>query len=377
MSNKKPKIKIRFTNFGYWLLFLAFFLLFSAQNTGNNLLYLVCSCVFTALGFGLVNLCLSLIGFKAELLYPTITSVGQTVSIICKIEKNNFFPRYYLRFEDTWLELIERSSDGYLRKDITFDQRGNYKFKEFSIFKPSMFNLYYFQYVFPDFSIYAIDNFSSGFDISIGKDKNYEGTTKSYNREGEFYAHEVYQEGLDASFIDWNISARSKEDWIVVREKTDEEKKKSEKYKETMKSLSLPFEEFEIQGKKYKDLAQASLKKELNPFVFRIMVLLAILVCFAINTIGYLQNIIPWVALLFVIFAIKGRPINVKFHKYIYYTCLVVAFYILYKSLIPNAPVKIVLLLEFSLLILVLQYITMVNIRNILGALTLVFMILL
>ena len=377
MSNKKPKIKIRPTNFGYWVLFLAFFLLFSSQNTGNNLLYLVCSCVFTALIFGLVNLCLSLIGFKAELIYPSLVNVGQTISIICKIEKNIFFPRYYLRFEDTWLESIPRGNDGYLRKDIIFDKRGTYLLKGFSIFKPSMFNFFYFQYIFPDLTIYAINNHSSGYDITINGEAHSDGTVKSHNRDGEFYAHEVYQEGLDASFIDWNISSRSNEDWIVVREKSDEERKRLEQYKESLKSTSLPFEKIEILGKNYSELVQASLTKELNPFVFRIMVLLAVLVCFGINNIGYLQNIIPWVALLFVIFAAKGSPIKPKYHKYVYYGCVLVAIYIIFKSFMPNAPARIVLLLEFSLLILVLQYITMTNIRNILGALTLVFMVLL
>ncbi len=378
MSNKKPKIKIRLTNFGYWVLFLGFFLLFSSQNTGNNLLYLVCSCVFTAIGFGLVNLCTSLIGFKAELIYPSITNVGQTLSIICKIQKNNYFPRYYIRFEDTWLELIEKGNDGYLRKDIIFDKRGTYLLKEFSIFKPSMFNFFYFQYIFPDFTIYAIEDTSIGSDLTTesNSQKN-DGTVKSYNREGEFYAHEVYKEGLDASFIDWNISSRSNEDWIITREKSDEQSKIFEKYKESIKNLSIPFETFEIQGKKYKELFQASLKKELSPYVYRLMVLLAILVCFGINNIGYLQNIIPWVALLFLAFAIKGSPLNIKYHKYIYYSCLIVAAYILYKCFLPNSPARIVLLLEFSLLILVLQYITMTNIRNIFGALTLVFMVLL
>ncbi|MBP5469380.1 MAG: DUF58 domain-containing protein, partial [Candidatus Riflebacteria bacterium] len=377
MWNKLTYYKIKPTKFGVWIIFLACFLLFSAQNTGNNLLYLVCSSVFTAILFALFDTLISIIGFKAELVYPKITLIGENLSIICKIAKIKTISRYFLRFEDSWLESIKKGYDGYLRKDLVFDKRGRYEIKNLSIIKPSMLDIFYFQYTFPDFVIYAVEDLQNGSNKHFIKESEKEQNVKYYGRDGEFYAHELYQEGDDASHINWTVSARSNEEWVAVRERDYEELRKSQEYNERVKSLKLPFEKYEIVGKSYKDFSNASLMKELNPFVFRLMILLALLVCFGVYNIGFLHNLIPGISLILIIFAIKGKAINSKFHKYIYYSSLIVASYILYKNFTPNAPLKIVLLLEFSILILALQYITMINIRNILSSLTLIFMILL
>ena len=377
MWNKFANYKIKPTKFGIWVIFLACFLLFSAQNTGNNLLYLVCSSVFTAIIFALTDTLISLIGFKAELIYPQITLIGERVNIICKIAKVKSFARYFIRFEDSWLEKIEKGYDGYLRKDLIFNKRGRYEIKNLSIIKPSMLDIFYFQYTFPDFIIYAVEDIQNGSNKKFIKESETEKNVKCFGRDGEFYAHELYQEGDDASHINWTVSARSNEEWVAIRERDYEELKKLQEYNERVKSLKLPFEKYEITGKSYGDLSKASLKKELNPSVFRLMLLLALLVCFGVYNIGFLHNLIPWISFIFIIFAIKGKAINPKFHKYFYFSSLIVASYILYKNFAPNAPLKIVLLLEFSILILSLQYITMINIRNILSSLTLIFMILL
>ena len=375
MFKNKAKYRIKPTKFGLWLIFLTLFLLFAAQNTGNNLLYLVCSSVFTAILFGLTDIIILAIGFKAELVHPDTSLIGEQISILCKIAKNTFINRYYLRFEDTWLEKITKDSEGFLRKDITLLKRGRYEFKNLSVFVPSMLDIFYYQYVFPDIVIYAIDDFDTGTNKKFYKNSELKVNTQTYGRDGEFYSFETYQEGNDASHINWTVSARSNEEWVEIREKTNEEIKILDKYNEKLKSLREPFEKYEIHGKEYKDLSEASLKKDLNPMVFRLMLLLALLVCFGIYNIGYLQKSIPWLAAIFVIFAIKGKAVDIRLHKFIYFSTIFVAFYIIGKGFIANSPAKIVLLLEFSLLILLLQYITMVNLRNILAALTLVFMI--
>ncbi len=377
MSNKKTKYKIRLTRLGIWLVFLTIFLLFSAQNTGNNLLYLVCSCIFTAIMFGLGDILSVTVGLKAKLVYPDISFIGQKVYIICKIAKNNVINRYYLRFEDSWLEKIAKGDEGYLIKEFVPNQRGCYEFHNLSIFIPGMLDIFYCQYVFPEIVIYAVEDYNNGNEKIFSKNKEQNQFNKGYSRDGDFHSFELYQENDDASKINWVVSARSNEEWVTLRENTNDEKKLLEKYSEGLKNFRIPFEKYEFEGKNYKDLSEISLKKELNPFVFRLMLLLALLVCFGIYNIGYLQSLIPYIAIIFAAFAIKGKAINGKIHKYIYFSSLFVAFYIIGKSFWGNTPAKIVLLLEFSLLILLLQYITMISIRNIIGALTLVLMILL
>lgn len=380
MLNNKPKSKIRLTNFGKWLIFLVCFLLFSAQNTGNNLLYLVCSCVLTALIFAFIDILISMHGFKAELLYPKIANPYQNIDIICKIFKINYSNRYYVRFENSWFECIKRGNDCFLKKTLLLDKIGKYTFKGFSVIKPSMLDVFYFQYVFPDFVIFSTDEYGYGFDRHIESKYELE-QSSSYDRSGEFYAQEVYHQGLDASYINWSVSARSNEDWVIIREKDSEVEKEKHKYKNADKdeltSNDIPENNFTVYGKTYREIFRESLKKELNTYIFRLMIALALLACFGIYNTGFLQNIIYFTSVVFLILGIKEKGIAHRYHKYIYWSCLLVGTYILVKILNPNSGAKIVSLLEFSILILTLQYITMINIRSIFGALTLIFMILL
>ena len=376
MLNNCPKAKIRLTNLGKWLVFLCIFLLFSAQNTGNNLLYLVCSCIFTAILLAFVDIFVSTRKFKAELSFPKVAGIGQNIDIICRIAKNNLLTRYFVRFEDEWLETIEKGQEGFIRKKVLLENKGKYLFKNFSIIKPSMLDIFYFQYVFPDISIYALDDEE---ELYSGFIKNTEGKEriKKYGRDGDFYAHEPYNEGKDASHINWTVSARTQEEWVVVREKDDFVEKEVYKEKSGSTSEELPLETFEINGYSYNDLSILGQNKEINSSVYRMMILLGLLGCFGIFTTSFLQKLTFFISIIFIILGIKGKAIDKKYHNIIYTISVLTGFYILFKSISPNSPLKIVLLLEFSLLILVLQFFTMVSIRNVLASLTLVLMIIL
>ena len=379
MLNKKPQKRIRLTRFGKWLVFLACFLLFSAQNTGNNLLYLVCSCILTSFIFSFIDLIMSMRGFKAELYFPKIAQYGQQIEIICKIEKLNYTNRYFVRFEDSWLEIMKKGNDYYLKKTLRLDRLGNYLFKDFSIIKPSMLDIFYFQYVFPEFSIVTIYDYDNK-DLFVSSNKNEnEKIYNSYEKDGDYYAFDQYQEGMDASYINWSVSARSDKDWVAIREKESNKntRKTSLEDKQDNNSAKILEENIEIKGKTYNEIASESLKKELNSSIYRIMVVLALLACFGIYSTGFLQNLIYVLTALFIVLGLKGSSLKTKSNNYAYFSCIIVAVYILIKMAISSSIPKIVLLLEFSVLILFLQYLTMKNIRNIFGALTLVFMILL
>ena len=381
MSSNKLKSRLRLTNLGKWLVFLALFLLFSAQNTGNNLLYLICSCIITALCFALTNILFSGRSIDAEIIYPKIVNVGQSFDIVCKLLKNDILTRYYMRFEDSWIESLKRGSSGFFRKTLSFDKRGKYIFKNFSIIKPSMLDIFYYQHTFPDFVIYAedrVNNFNQSNSLIQSANRN---LIKKLGREGDFYSLEAYQDGEDASLINWVISAKSTEEWVVIREKEDEQKEAAPNHKSLNKKQSAPdldsLESFIINGKTYNNLFTEGMGKGLNSFVYRIMILLALLTCFGVYSTGFLQSLAIVLSLFFLILGIKGKAISKKYHKYIYILSLGIGLYILLKTFAPNSPVRIVLLLEFSVLILALQYLTMLNIRSLLGALTLVFMIVL
>ena len=384
----KPKSKIRLTNLGKWLIFLAFFLLFSAQNTGNNLLYLVCSCFFTAICFGFVNILSSSSGLKAEIIYPKLVGRGQKFDIVCKIAKNDILTRYYIRFEDGWLESLKRGQDGYLRQSYCFEKNGRYVFTGFSIIKPSMLDIFYYHYIFPDFVIYVDEDVTKGnfFNSNTNKlEKHIVGNSVYGN--GDFYSLKAYQEGEDASYINWVISAKSSEEWVVLRENEDERVKDRAKAKDKDKESgsednlsstdSTATETFFINGKKYSELMSKGIKKSLNSVVYRIMVLLALLTCFGVYNTGFIQSLTLGLSIVFIIFGIRGKALPKAYHNFIYIICVGVGLYILLKSFSPHSPVRIILLMEFSMLILTLQYLTMVDIRNLLCALTLVLMIIL
>ncbi len=382
MSSNKPKSSLKLTNLGKWLLFLALFLLFSAQNTGNNLLYLICSCIITAMCFAITNVLFSGRTIKAEIIYPKIVNVGQSFDIVCKVFKNDILTRYYMRFEDSWIESLKRGNNGFFRKTLSLDKRGKYIFKNFSLIKPSMLDIFYYEYTFSDFVIYAEDrgnNYNQSNSLIRAVNQNSE---RKLGRDGDFYSLKAYQDGEDASLINWVISAKSTDEWVVVREKSEDDegktvlKNKILSEKHTSPDLN-SLDCFFINGKTYNNLFSEGLRKNLNSFVYRVMILLALLTCFGIYNTGFLQGLSMVLAIFFLILGIKGKAVSKEYHKYVYILCVGIGMYILLKTFAPNAPARIVLLLEFSVLILALQYLTMLNIRSLLGALTLVFMIIL
>ena len=381
MSSNEPKSRLKLTNLGKWLLFLAFFLLFSAQNTGNNLLYLICSCIVTALCFALTNILFSGRSIKAEIIYPKIVNIGQPFDIICKLDKNDILTRYYIRFEDSWVETLKRGNYGYFKKNLSLEKRGKYTFTNFCIIKPSMLDIFYYQYTFPDFVIYAedrIDGNNQGDNLFRSAKQN---TIKKLGRDGDFYSLKAYQDGEDASLINWIISAKSSEEWVVVREIEDERitrniNNKSLSEKGSGSDLN-SLDNYIVNGKTYKNLFSEGMKKNLNSFVYRIMILLALLTCFGVYNTGFLQGLTIGLSIFYILLGIKGKAFPKDYHKFVYILCVGVGLYILLKTFSPNPPARIVLLLEFSILILALQYLTMLDIRSLLGALTLVFMIVL
>ena len=380
MLNNKPKVKIRLTGIGKWLLFLAFFLLFSAQNTGNNLLYLVSSCLFTTLFFAFIEGIVNRFSLQAKLNYPEVVLAGEEAEIICHVLPNKAFNQYHLRFEDSYIEQIKKNYDGYLKTSILLEKSGRYSFKDFSIIKLGMLGVFYVQHIFPEFVIYSVENFgNNAFGMRFGNKSQAESLLRHNGRDGEFWSQELYHEGEDASKINWIVSARSLNEWVIVRNQTEENQEQAQKADDSANSAGteMPFEQYDILGKTFKDFRSEALLKPLNPSIYRLIALIGLLLCTGVYSTGFLLNILPSIFILIIILGIKGKAFDFKYHKPIYYSCIVVALYIVLKSLLPKPPLNIVLLLEFSLLILILQFMTMLNIRNTLANLTLMLMIIL
>ena len=87
-----------------------------------------------------------------------------------------------------------------------------------------------------------------------------------------------------------------------------------------------------IFGKTFKDFRSEALLKPLNPSIYRLIALIGLLLCTGVYSTGVLLNILPSIFILIIILGIKGKAFDFKYHKPIYYSCIVVALYIVFLS---------------------------------------------
>jgi len=209
--------KIRPSRSGKILLFLAIFLLFAAQNTGNNLLYLMSSCFFSCLLWSAVVSWRNISGLKIELLLPDFYFAGQRDTIRCRIEDLAGRPRFFLGFENDFAEFLPAGNFLMLKAEFEAIQRGNCKvsgFKVFSGYPVDLFICYceissadYFVGPKPAAQISEVFNRETGGAIA----------RLLSGKEGDYWMQKPYQEGEDASLINWRISASSLTEWVLIR----------------------------------------------------------------------------------------------------------------------------------------------------------------
>ena len=380
MLNNLYKSKVRLSAIGGWLTFLAIFLLLSAQNTGNNLLYLVSSCVFSGLFLALVEALYSKNTISVELNYPKLVEVGENAEIICKITNRRKISSYFFRFENSYIEKLSPSANGYLRTSIPLKKTGRYAFKGLSIYQPGVLGIFYIKTILPEFSISSVDKLTSGgypAERFLGK-ASYNDICHSDGREGDFWSQELYQDGDDSSKINWTVSARSLDEWVIVRTQSEDFKEPKRNSQEPSQARVEPPNTHEtVLGITYSAIIRNAQLKELTPFTYRLISSIALVACIGVYNTGFHPSLLAWIFSLIILFGIKGSPLPASTHRAVYYSCFIPAIYALSKSLMPGASSRIILLLEFSLTIMFLQLVTMKNIRNAFACLTLVLMIIL
>ncbi|NLF96048.1 MAG: hypothetical protein GX569_04855 [Candidatus Riflebacteria bacterium] len=211
------KTRIRLSRPGKVLFILGIFLLFAAQNTGNNLLYLMSSCFFACLVWSAVVSWRNISGLDIELLLPEFYFAGQKDSIRCRIQDSAGRPRFFLGFEDDFAEFLPAGSFIMLKTDLSAELRGCHKISGFRVF-----------------SGYPVDLFICTCEISavplnIGPRPSAR-VPEVFNREdggaldqlaagkeGDYWMQKPYHEGEDAMLINWSISARSSTEWVLIK----------------------------------------------------------------------------------------------------------------------------------------------------------------
>ncbi|PKL45753.1 MAG: hypothetical protein CVV41_01765 [Candidatus Riflebacteria bacterium HGW-Riflebacteria-1] len=209
--------KIRLTRSGKILFFLGIFLLFAAQNTGNNLLYLMSSCFFACLTWSGVISWRNLSGLKIELLLPDYYFAGQQDAIRCRIEDLAGRPRFFIGFEQDFAEFLPAGNFLMLKSDLQASQRGSHKisgFKVFSVYPVDLF-ICTCEILPVDFQVGP----RPAFRIPEVLSREEGGAVDQLlsGKEGDYWMQKPYQEGEDASLINWSMSARSLTEWVLVK----------------------------------------------------------------------------------------------------------------------------------------------------------------
>lgn len=134
LTLNKGRLRFRLSNAGRTLFLLAVFLLFAAQNTGNNLLYLMSSCFFACLIMAGISSLRNLAGLKVDLLLPEFCFAGQEHVLRCRIEDRNGKLHHCLAFEDDYAPYLSPGSMVILKTTVSVPNRGQFLVKEFRLF---------------------------------------------------------------------------------------------------------------------------------------------------------------------------------------------------------------------------------------------------
>ncbi len=211
------RLKVRLTGFGKIAAFLAIFLLFSAQNTGNNLLFLMSSCFIAAVTFFTLLGYLNLKGLQARVELPDSILAGEEIFLKCFVKDVRNADHFSLGFENDYCKIVEAGDGGLLKSSFKAGKRGVYQLSDFCIFSFYPIGLCSTSLVLPEKQFFvgprAAKNIPHVIEQEIG------GAIQKYQsgKEGEYWMQKQYEPGEDASLINWMISARSDHEWVLTR----------------------------------------------------------------------------------------------------------------------------------------------------------------
>ncbi|MGM0598288.1 MAG: hypothetical protein ACQETH_00605 [Candidatus Rifleibacteriota bacterium] len=213
----KPRIKICLTNFGKACIFLSVFLLFSAQNTGNNLLFVMASCFIAAFIIILYISYRNISGLEPILEAEEEIYAGEEFSIKCRLKEFEGRAHYCIAFEDDFTGKLEAEEIIYLRTRIRAEKRGIYKLKNFALFSFHPFGLIFIRALLPQQSVFVAPKKARVIPELIEKEIG--GAIQKFEpgKEGDYWMQKPYQSGEDASLINWTISARSNFEWVLIK----------------------------------------------------------------------------------------------------------------------------------------------------------------
>lgn len=213
----KSRLRFRLTNTGRALFFLAVFLLFAAQNTGNNLLYLMSSCFFSCLIMSGISSLRNLAGLKVDLQLPEFCFAGQEYILRCRVEDRLGRYHHCIAFEDDFVPVLPPGGMVILKTTIFVPCRGQFLVKQFRLFSCYPVDIFLTYIEMPADAFPAGPSPAKIFPEMLLKETGGHIQKQSAGKEGDYWMQSHYREGDDASMINWKISARSFHEWVLVK----------------------------------------------------------------------------------------------------------------------------------------------------------------
>jgi hypothetical protein len=196
---------------------LAIFLMFAAQNTGNNLLYLMSSCFLAILSVGIVVAYRNLSSLSLELKGRETGFVGEQIHLNCHLTPTLDRFHCLLGFGNEAVEKLAPGETVILKRKFTPKSRGAYRVTGLEVYSFFPLGLYRSCLLLPNFCGWAApvpSDYSHRLEErfkGLNSDRSYEG------REGDYWMQKPYGYGEDASLINWQMSARSDKEWVLLK----------------------------------------------------------------------------------------------------------------------------------------------------------------
>jgi len=201
---------------GKLTVFFSLILFFAANNVGNNLLFLLGSgfASFMAVSFVMGYLNIKGLSFVWEENLECFA--GQPLKLRLTLLNSTWQKRFFLQVKDQDTPFLSPNSSVNLFFSIPTVERGRLEILTLSLVSYFPFGLFHFSLDVPPVTAWVFpmpEEFHwLGGDFSGGIVDR-----KNDDALGEFWMQRKYQPGENAKLINWQVSARSNEEWVSVR----------------------------------------------------------------------------------------------------------------------------------------------------------------
>ncbi|RCK80613.1 MAG: hypothetical protein OZSIB_2926 [Candidatus Ozemobacter sibiricus] len=196
------------------LAFLAVFVGFAANNTGNNLLFLVVAGLVALLAVAAGQCYLNVAGLSLAWEGEAEGFVGDETSLVLQVEEGGRRSRFRLCVAQTRCLDLAQGARGTLAVRLRLQRRGRHAVTGLSLSSVFPLGLFRAEMALPPAVVWAFPQ--PRFAVLAGPGEKAAALRPDlFDQAGEFWMLVPYQDGQDGRRINWPISARSEGEWVV------------------------------------------------------------------------------------------------------------------------------------------------------------------